>query len=1000
MIGQCLAAGLAGSVQGADIFVTDGEVAVVENDRCSIVEAINNANANDQSGSIDCVAGSGSDRILLPLNSTFSITSPDPSGRALPAITDNLTIQGNSATITRPATAPPFGIVETQSTVTFNSITLSNGTVNSHADGGGCIDVGSGRLTLRETTLTSCSASQNGGAIRASSGTYIEVSFGSQLIGNTATQDGGAIYSSDGVVRINGTIANNSASSGGGLFVSAGSLRGYATFEGNSASQRGGGMYVQDATSTVRRGDIVGNYAFGAGAGAFFRGGRVTVESCRVRNNDSGNNGGGIALESTTATLSNCQIKENSASDGGAIHFYDSSATLTGSTVSGNTAVGDGGGIYATTGTLTVRDTTIHSNSTRFSGGGIFLQEGAITVLESAISDNFASASGGGLSVSADAGGASAQVEGSTFSGNSAGSNGGAMQISGNVTASLRNNTVGDNSAGGNGGGLFSNEALFTAEHLTFSGNSAGSQGDNLWIDTSRGPIALRNNLIGAGFNAGIDDCFSNGSLAENLNNLIEDGSCAGDAIGLIVKNPLLEPLGENGGPPTFALTPDSPAIDAADESTCIDSDQRGVDRIAATCDIGAFELTDSIIVDETSPGVGALAISGVDGLCSLPEAILNSSGNRQFSTEAGECEPGIEGASDRIVLPRGSTFTLTEPDLIRPVNGLPMFESRTTIQGNGATIWRDSPSTFRLMENDDEGELSLRNLTLTGGASDYYGRGGAIASDGSLIVDEVTIAGNSAFGGGGAIHSGSYRDGRLVITNSTIANNTSSIGGGVYSRSDAHISNSTISGNTATFPSGGPIPISYNTTSGATTNGGIYYLAGNGGAISTGYNGTISVINSTLAFNTAESGNALSIGNALDLRNTLVVDGDMGSTADCILRVPPYQGASTGELIGNVNNLIEDGSCNPRFSGSGQSLLKPLADNGGPTQTHALVAASNPAIDGGDADTCASITYDQRGAPFSRSIDGDDDGDAVCDIGAFESSGAPGDMIFRDGFE
>ena len=64
--------------------------------------------------------------------------------------------------------------------------------------------------------------------------------------------------------------------------------------------------------------------------------------------------------------------------------------------------------------------------------------------------------------------------------------------------------------------------------------------------------------------------------------------------------------------------------------------------------------------------------------------------------------------------------------------------------------------------------------------------------------------------------------------------------------------------------------------------------------------------------------------------------------------------------------------------------LLGALADNAGPTFTHALLAGS-PAIDAGNAAFSPPPTNDQRGAPFVRVFDGDGAGGARIDIGAYE---------------
>jgi hypothetical protein len=104
-----------------------------------------------------------------------------------------------------------------------------------------------------------------------------------------------------------------------------------------------------------------------------------------------------------------------------------------------------------------------------------------------------------------------------------------------------------------------------------------------------------------------------------------------------------------------------------------------------------------------------------------------------------------------------------------------------------------------------------------------------------------------------------------------------------------------------------------------------------------------------------------------LHLKNSIVAASPSGG--DCV---------DFGLLTTNTNNLIEDSTCDPAVMGD--PLLGPLADNGGSTETMALGFGS-PAIDAGDDASCAAT--DQRGT--TRPKDGDGDGTAYCDIGAYE---------------
>ncbi len=167
----------------------------------------------------------------------------------------------------------------------------------------------------------------------------------------------------------------------------------------------------------------------------------------------------------------------------------------------------------------------------------------------------------------------------------------------------------------------------------------------------------------------------------------------------------------------------------------------------------------------------------------------------------------------------------------------------------------------------------------------------------------------------------------------------------------------------------------------------------GNGGGISN--TGTLSANNCTVAMNVADSdlngaGDGGGIFNApggtATLSNTIlgtnIDDSPVAKSPDCTGTIVS-QGFNlvqntTGCTIGGIGNIT---GRDPR--------LGPLQNNGGLTLTHALVVGllpslSSPAIDAGSGNSC--LPRDQRGTP--RPLDGNSDGTARCDIGAFEASG------------
>ncbi len=266
--------------------------------------------------------------------------------------------------------------------------------------------------------------------------------------------------------------------------------------------------------------------------------------------------------------------------------FYIGSSgivTLTYLNIVSGTIADNGGGIY-NLGTLIVQSSTLSSNSSEW-GGGIY-NGGMLTVQDSTLSGNSsATHNGGGIYNSG-----TLTVRNSTFSGNSTAYYGGGLFSAGTLT--VQNSTFSGNSAGVYGGGL-ANYGTSTIRNSTLSGNLAGVYGGGIFNVNS---LHLYNTLIANSLSGG--DCRNGGgTINTNDHNLIEDdvdacGLTNGMGGSLIGVDPQLAPLGNYGGATqTFALLPDSPAIDAGNAASCLASDQRGQSRDDLQCDIGAYEL-------------------------------------------------------------------------------------------------------------------------------------------------------------------------------------------------------------------------------------------------------------------------------------------------------------------------------------------------------------------------------------------------------------------------
>jgi len=158
-------------------------------------------------------------------------------------------------------------------------------------------------------------------------------------------------------------------------------------------------------------------------------------------------------------------------------------------------------------------------------------------------------------------------------------------------------------SAGGDGGAIYSTTYVtLTLTNATLAYNTVDYGQTGGGIANAGGVANLKNSLFAhneppQGSNY-IRDC--SGSINSLGYNVMMEPDCTitptvGDQF--YVRGLIVEPLADNGGSTlTNALPPGSPAIDAADDSTCSPADQRGFPRpvfggIALRCDVGAVEL-------------------------------------------------------------------------------------------------------------------------------------------------------------------------------------------------------------------------------------------------------------------------------------------------------------------------------------------------------------------------------------------------------------------------
>ncbi len=341
----------------------------------------------------------------------------------------------------------------------------------------------------------------------------------------------------------NGNVLQ-SHTTGGGIQLLSGSSPNFAnlTLQGNRASANGGAFFAENSTSRMTSSVFMGNNA---------------------------NNGGGAYIEDGAVEFSHVIFDSNSANDGGGLTLsLTNLSVLTDVSFLSNTVTTNGGGMVAGNDTAPLLiDVTFTGNSAAY-GGGLAVNPLANPDLTSA-----------------------------TFNGNQATQGGGAIYAAGSLSGyaylTMRNSTISGNNAVW-GGAYYGSIADTLLRHVTVSGNTASLSAGGFYNTNSSG-LNLINSIVG---NSTAGDCVNlSGATAGGTNSLVED---AANACGLtngvngniVGQDPVLGPLADNGGLTlTHELMSNSPAVNNADDFSCLFIDQRGLLRPnGVRCDMGSFE--------------------------------------------------------------------------------------------------------------------------------------------------------------------------------------------------------------------------------------------------------------------------------------------------------------------------------------------------------------------------------------------------------------------------
>ena len=513
---------------------------------------------------------------------------------------------------------------------------------------------------------------------------------------------------------------------------------------------------------------------------------------------------------------------------------------------------------------------------------------------------------------------------------------GGAINSS-DTDLTITNSTITGNEASGLGGGVYAINGTVTVTDSTFSDNYAEGYGGGLAVFGAESAT-----VTGSTFTGNDAQYYGGGATFDNVTTIaVTDSTFTDNYAG-----------GYGGG--FWAYDAETLTVTS---STFTGNDANGDGGGFGTEGVVSVTVTDSTFTGNyAGSDGGAFSIYG-DGVTNAVTITGVTATDGESPDQAGGV--AIQTMASGTVTVADSTFSDNSGNL-----------------GGGLTIGR---------LNAEPVAITISGSTFSGNDATSIG-GGLYLGDnlGTTTITSSTFSGNTAGGGeGNAVGGGIGAEvaGTVTVDSSTISGNTASIGGGIFAYETVlSVVNSTVSGNTAQYAGGGIAlygddgtnsDFSHSTITGNTAGVG-------GGVFLAGY-GTVTLDHDILDGNVAT-------GQVLPTAAAPTYDDDGAAIFISAGRVEeplrPYEQSTQAlDSVTLTNNLVNGTIAGVVVDGGGNLFdlpanLGPLADNGGPTQTHNLLAGS-AALDAGDAAFAAPPSTDQRGLPRVAN--------ARIDIGAVE---------------